>query len=52
VLEWQSAEQMESAWIKFQSDEEWQSVKAESEKEGRIVEKINVTVLQSLDRFA
>src|ERR1700740_115589 len=48
VLEWQSAEQMESEWIKFKSDEEWQSVKAESEKDGPIVEKINVIVLKRL----
>jgi hypothetical protein len=46
VLEWQSAEQMESEWIKFKSDEEWQSVKGESEKDGPIVEKINVIVLK------
>ena len=46
VLEWQSVEQMESEWVKFRSDEEWKSVKAESEKDGLIVEKINVTVLK------
>jgi hypothetical protein len=49
VVEWQSAEQMESGWAKFRSDKEWQSGKAESEKDGQIVEKINVAVLQ---RFA
>ncbi len=48
MLEWQSAEQMESEWIKFKSDKEWQSVKAESEKDGPIVEKINVIVLKRL----
>jgi heme-degrading monooxygenase HmoA len=52
VLEWQSAKQMESEWIKFKSDEEWQSVKAESEKDGPIVEKINVIVLKRLARSA
>jgi hypothetical protein len=39
---------MESEWIKFNNDEEWQSVKAESEKEGPIVEKINAIVLKRL----
>jgi hypothetical protein len=48
MLEWQSAEQMESEWIKFKSDKEWQSVKADSEKDGPIVEKINVIVLKRL----
>ncbi len=48
VLEWQSAEQMESEWSKFAKDEEWQSVKAASEKEGPIVEKINVILLKRL----
>jgi NIPSNAP len=46
VLEWQSAEQMESEWKKFISDQEWLSAKAESEKDGPIVEKINVFVLK------
>jgi len=48
VLEWRSAEQMDSEWIKFRSDDGWQTVRAESEKEGPIVEKINVTVLKRL----
>jgi NIPSNAP protein len=46
VLEWQSVEQMQSEWAKFRGDEEWKSAKAESEKDGPIVEKINVTVLK------
>jgi hypothetical protein len=45
VVEWESVEQMESEWSKFRNDEEWQTVKAESEKAGPIVEKINVTIL-------
>ena len=49
VLEWQSDAQMESEWIKFRSDEEWQSVKAESEKDGPLVEKIKAIILK---RFA
>jgi hypothetical protein len=52
VLEWESAEQMKSEWLKFESDREWKSVKAESEKDGPIVEKINVTLLQRLARSA
>jgi hypothetical protein len=50
VLEWQSAEQMESAWTKFRSDQEWKSVKAESEKDGPLVEKIDATILKRLVR--
>ena len=50
VLEWQSAEQMKSEWSKFRSDEEWQSVQAESEKGGPIVEKIDAIVLKRLAR--
>ena len=48
VLEWQSAEQMKSEWSKFVNDEEWLSVKAESEKGGPIVEKIDTIVLKRL----
>jgi heme-degrading monooxygenase HmoA len=48
VLEWQSAEQMKSEWSKFENDEEWKSVKAESEKGGPIVEKIDAIVLKRL----
>jgi len=48
VLEWESVEQMECDWSKFRGDEEWQSVKAESESEGPIVEEINVFVLKHL----
>jgi NIPSNAP len=51
VLEWQSVEQMESAWSKFRDDGEWLSVKAESEKDGQIVEKINVILLRSLENI-
>jgi heme-degrading monooxygenase HmoA len=52
VLEWESVEQMEREWTKFRSDAEWKSVKAESEKDGPIVEKINVTILQRVERSA
>src|SRR6202030_1759203 len=45
VLEWQSSEQMKSEWAKFENDIEWQSVKAETEKDGPIVERIDVVVL-------
>ena len=48
VLEWPSSEQMESEWDKFRSDAEWQSAKAESEKDGPIVERIDVVVLNRL----
>jgi NIPSNAP len=50
VLGWESVEQMEREWAKFRSDPEWQSVKAESEKDGPIVEKINVTILHRVER--
>ena len=52
VLAWVSVEQMEREWIQFRSDAEWESVKAESEKDGPIVEKINVTILQRVERSA
>jgi hypothetical protein len=39
---------MKSEWSKFVNDEEWQSVKAESEKGGPIVEKIDSIVLKLL----
>jgi hypothetical protein len=52
VLVWESVEQMEREWNKFRSDAEWESVKAESEKDGPIVEKINVTILQRVERTA
>ena len=52
VMAWESAEQMEREWTKFRSDAEWESVKAESEKDGPIVEKIDVTILQRVERSA
>lgn len=45
VMEWESEEQMKSAWASFQRDSTWQAVKAESEADGPIVEKENVTIL-------
>jgi hypothetical protein len=48
VLEWQSSEQMKSEWAKFENDTGWQSVKAETEKDGPIVERIDVVVLKRL----
>jgi hypothetical protein len=50
VMAWESVEQMEREWTKFRADAEWQSVKTESEKDGPIVEKINVTILQRVER--
>jgi hypothetical protein len=49
VVEWQSTEEMESGWKNFRIDQEWLSVKAESEKDGPIVDKIDVTILKRLE---
>jgi NIPSNAP len=52
IVEWESTQQLESTWAKFRSDPEWETVKAESEADGPIVEKINVTILTRLERGA
>jgi hypothetical protein len=41
ILEHPSREEAEKNWASFQADSEWQKVKAESEKNGRLVDHID-----------
>ena len=49
TVEWETESQMEATWNAFRSDSEWITVRDESEKEGPIVEKINVILLKKLE---
>jgi hypothetical protein len=49
VLAFPSIEAQKKAWQEFRSDPEWIKVKAESEKEGVLVDKVNGTNLKATD---
>jgi heme-degrading monooxygenase HmoA len=46
VCEWDSEEQMRETWARWKADERWQRIKAESEKDGPLTERIESTVLR------
>ena len=49
ILEHPSRESAAANWKSFQSDPEWQRVKAKSEENGKLVEKIDSTFLTPTD---
>jgi hypothetical protein len=49
VLKYPSREEATRRWKAFQDDPEWQKVKAESEANGKLVEKVDSTFLQLTD---
>lgn len=49
ILEHRSREAATANWKTFQQDPEWQRVKAQSEKNGKLVEKIDSTFLTLTD---
>jgi hypothetical protein len=42
---------VESEWIKFRSDKEWQSVKAESEKDGPITRRADMSTRTTTSQY-
>lgn len=49
LVAFESAEQRERAWASFQSDPEWQRVKAESEAEGLLTARVLNSLLTPTD---
>ena len=49
ILAFPSADAQKKAWQEFRSDPEWTKVKAESEKEGVLVNKVDSTNLKPTD---
>ena len=45
MLAWDSLAEREQKWNAFMSDPEWLAARAESEKDGPIIAKINNTIL-------
>jgi hypothetical protein len=49
VLAYPSREAREKAWTAFRNDPVWQNVARESEKNGKLVEKVDWAILRSTD---
>lgn len=49
LLEWRDMAHLEQAWAAFKADPEWLAVRAETEKNGPIVENVASSVLQPTD---
>ncbi|MCB1076444.1 MAG: NIPSNAP family protein [Verrucomicrobiae bacterium] len=49
LVSYPSREAREASWKAFGADPEWQAAKAESEKEGKLVEKVDATFLTATD---
>jgi hypothetical protein len=49
ILAYPSREAREKAWKAFQDDPEWKKVRAETEKDGKIVEKVEAVFLKPTD---
>ena len=49
ILAYPSREAREKAWVAFRSDPVWQAVAKESEKNGKLVEKVDWAILRSTD---
>src|ERR1700739_613182 len=45
VMSWKSADEMQEEWARFREDDEWKRLKASTEANGPIVEKIISNVL-------
>jgi hypothetical protein len=52
ILAYPSLEAKEAAWKGFRDDPEWKKVREESEKDGKIVEKVESTILKAMDYSA
>ncbi|MCW5653783.1 NIPSNAP family protein [Hydrogenophaga sp.] len=48
ILEWDSHEQRDKAWVAFRNDPEWAKALAESEKDGPVVAKISNELLMAV----
>jgi hypothetical protein len=46
LLEWESLAERETKWTAFQNDPEWIAKRAETEKDGAIVENVTNAILQ------
>lgn len=46
LLEWESLAEREQKWAAFQADPEWQAKRAESERDGPIIERVVNQILQ------
>ncbi|HEY6720549.1 MAG TPA: NIPSNAP family protein [Burkholderiales bacterium] len=46
ILEWASLAERETKWNAFQADPEWHAKRAETEKDGALVERLSNTILQ------
>ena len=49
ILAYPNAEARQAAWKAFQADPEWQKVKADSEVNGRLVERVDSVFLSATD---
>ncbi|MDA3032067.1 MAG: NIPSNAP family protein [Actinomycetota bacterium] len=49
ILGFQDSEDRERCWASFRADQEWISIRAETEKEGRLTAHIDALVLTSTD---
>ena len=52
ILAYPSKEAKEKAWKAFGADPEWQKVKAESEKDGKLVDKVESVPMNPTDYSA
>jgi hypothetical protein len=52
ILSYPSLEARKNAWDAFQNDPEWKAVKDASEKDGKLVEKVDVVFLSPTDSSA
>ncbi len=49
ILAYPSKEARDKSWKEFQADPDWQKAKAESEKDGKLVDKVESVFLNSTD---
>jgi hypothetical protein len=49
VLAYPSREARDKSWLAFRNDPVWQTVSKESEKDGKLVEKVDYSILRSTD---
>lgn len=49
ILQHESKEAADASWAAFRADEDWVNAKAESEKDGKLVEKSEVLFLKATD---
>ena len=52
ILAYPSMEAKDAAWKRFRDDPDWKKAREESEKDGKIVEKIESTILKGTDYSA